>query len=841
MAELIWYQDMLELYNMLQAMNSAQRTYEYNNRDEAYAQWGNTSSAQLPSDKQLLEKLLDLDVGLLVAPMLGDVGLMGGYKTGFTIGELTETAQAIHVAEKGYWSAIALPNIITALTNGAGYNLEADVINSTSAAVLSRLLNREVSEDEVNSYVMGVMCSYDATTNGVRCLIDQDIADQLLDAIADADMFIDPIPAELVIGEQMDTGEYDIPMCAGAINGMLSTAMEQFYQAFDEGDLPTGTGLGDCIGKLDMMVQRLPAIPANALATVSVGGAVGGGGTRPYFEINLAIAAAWTPYVLRATNPASWRGDGYQLNFRLVNGGTDYLLEISSLLQNTSIDAAFYNVTCTKTGENTYEITTSSSGAGITQALIAGAARHYQQGFFAAGYAGNLFTNYMPAREGVIPKGIGDDTPQLGIGTKLLHNIDNWAETWYKTLLRLVGIEGTTEEEKYYVGIDGAALSGVKAGERAADRAQEKSQEGVLVPGIDFPLAQDYDAAIAQPGVIDWAKILNPEIVIPSILNPAVAVTADPDPQPTPSIVVPELPSVTAQRLYTVHKCSQSELNALGAYLWSSDFISLIEKMFTQPIDAVIGLHTLYHQGLPLGGSETIKLGSIPATGCTGTLVTNQYCQVDCGSVAIPEYYGNVEDYQPYSVAQIFLPFIGFKEIDINDIMGGSVYVKYGIDILTGACVATIGVMRDHVSQALYAFEGNCAIQQPVTSADYSRLISGLITIGAGIATGGTGAAVLGAGTLLSGAHRITYPRSGQIGANTGAYLQKKPYILIRRPLAFNASNYQHYYGFPSKWTVTLGQCHGYTKVSDMHLDAIQCTDDERQEIERLLKLGVMM
>ena len=840
MAETLFYDWAVQAWNMLQAQHAAERVHEYATGDDAFTEWGNSSNVDLPSDKQILEKLLDTDLGLLIKPMMMDT-VVSGYRTGFTVGELTEVAQGVQVAEKGMWSMIALPEIVTALTNGAGYNLQADVINSTTAAVLSRLLNREVSEDEVNSYVMGVMTSYDATTNGIRCLIDQDIADQLLDAMADADVFIDPTPEELIVGEQMDTGEYEIPICAGAFSAMLSTAMEQFYQAFDEGDLPSGTGLGDCIGKLDMMLERLPAIPANALATVSVGGAVGGDGTRPYFEVNLAIAAAWTPYVLRRINPASWNGDGYNLSFRTTNGGTDYLLAIDALQQETSIDCAFYNVTCTKTGENTYEISTASSAAGITQVLIAGATRYSLHGFFAAGWAGNMFTSYMPAREGVIPKGIGDDTPQLGIGTRLLHNIDNWAETWYKTMLRLVGIDGTTEDEKYYVGIDGASLSGVKAGQSAADRAQEKSQEGVLDPAIDFPLDYDYSADRAQPGIIDWAKILNPNIVIPSIKNPAVAVTADPDPQPTPSPVIPELPTVTAQRLYTVHKCSQSELNALGAYLWSSDFISLIEKMFTQPIDAVIGLHTLYHAGLPLGGSETIKLGSIPATGCTGTLVTNQYCQVDCGSVAIPEYYGNVEDYQPYSAAQIFLPFIGFKEIDINDIMGGSVYVKYGIDILTGACVATIGVMRDHVSQALYAFEGNCAIQQPVTSADYSRLISGLITIGAGIATGGTGAAVLGAGTLLSGAHRITYPRSGQIGANTGAYLQKKPYILIRRPLAFNASNYQHYYGFPSKWTVTLGQCHGYTKVSDMHLDAIQCTDDERQEIERLLKLGVMM
>lgn len=369
-------------------------------------------------------------------------------------------------------------------------------------------------------------------------------------------------------------------------------------------------------------------------------------------------------------------------------------------------------------------------------------------------------------------------------------------------------------------------------------------QTDVLNPGqtIAKPLdvAQAGAIAGAEQGAITITDTIADAITIPSIYNPAIAIPATVAPTPTPTPVIPVLPpSISAQRLYTVHQVRQDQIDALGAYLWSTDFISLIEHMFTEPIDAVIGLHTLFYGGsLPVGGSETIKLGAISATGCTGQPVQNQYMKFQCGSVNIPEYWNNANDYAPYTKCEIFLPFIGFRDLDINEIMGGSVSLSYGIDIFTGACVAMIGVMRDHVSQALYTFEGNCAVQQPVTGADYSRIVGGLISAGMGIATGGVGAVVGTAAALTS--HKITYNRSGNISANAGACMPKTPYIIIKRPNAYDAPNYRHYYGDPANWTVTLGQCSGYTRVKDVHIDSVACTDAEKAEIVTLLKQGVI-
>ena len=373
--------------------------------------------------------------------------------------------------------------------------------------------------------------------------------------------------------------------------------------------------------------------------------------------------------------------------------------------------------------------------------------------------------------------------------------------------------------------IDDAAYAGAIAGVRALDWAD--AQAGVLDPAIPYPglltLTDLYDY-LNRIGTIDGTRVID--------------ITADPPTSDTP--VIPGVPTLAGNaKLYTVHQMTQAQLNALGNYLWSNDFISLIEHMFNNPAEAVIGLHTLYYGGsLPAGTAEQIKLGSITADNVYGQPITNRYMEFSCGTVHVQSYYGNVEDNDPYTKVQIWLPFIGFRDLSTNEVMGGNVTVKYGIDIYTGACVAMITVLRDGVTQALYSFEGNCALTEPITGADYSRIVSGLIGLGVGVATGGVGAAI-GAANLLTNKN-IVYSRSGSFSANAGAMGIKTPYILIRRPIAYDANFYEDYYGNPSNNTLTLGQCSGYTRVKDMHLDSIACTADEKREIETLLKSGVI-
>lgn len=351
---------------------------------------------------------------------------------------------------------------------------------------------------------------------------------------------------------------------------------------------------------------------------------------------------------------------------------------------------------------------------------------------------------------------------------------------------------------------------------------------------------QAQSGAIKDSEPYPWQET-EPEPVPPINPSPDAPPIEPPTPEPVPFFPpIPPLPSFNANKLFTVHTISDAQMNVLGSYLWSSDFVSLIEHMFTEPINAVLGLHELHYGGsISTGGSEEIKLGAF-GSGANGNLVTNRYLEFSCGTIKVPEFYGNVEDYEPYTKLQLYLPYIGYVSIDTNEVMGKKLTVKYGIDVYTGGCVARVFVNSSGVTQELYNFNGQCGLQLPVTSADYSSLVSRpLLGATLGAVSGGVVGAVTGG---LTGAmnSKITYNRSNGFNSNTGAMTNQKPVLIIERPIVFNAQSYPSFYGNPTNWTVTLSQCTGYTRVKDIHLDKTKATNEEKLEIENLLKEGVI-
>ena len=146
------------------------------------------------------------------------------------------------------------------------------------------------------------------------------------------------------------------------------------------------------------------------------------------------------------------------------------------------------------------------------------------------------------------------------------------------------------------------------------------------------------------------------------------------------------------------------------------------------------------------------------------------------------------------------------------------------------------------MEQQLYAYSGNCSVQIPLTGSDRTRLISGAISGAiAGSVAGGVAGAVVGglAKGFVSGS---SIDRSGGFTANSGAMGIKTPYLIISRKYGYDALSYNEFYGFPSNKTVTLGNCSGFTKVKETHVENIpMATDKEKIEIENLLKNGVII
>ena len=312
----------------------------------------------------------------------------------------------------------------------------------------------------------------------------------------------------------------------------------------------------------------------------------------------------------------------------------------------------------------------------------------------------------------------------------------------------------------------------------------------------------------------------------------------------TPTPVIPPI-GVEAIGFVALYNPTQSQLSSFSQYLWSDNFIDNFKKLFSNPMDAIIGLHMIY--ATPNTGNEAEIVCGYAHSGVMSKTVSSQYIEIDCGSIKVNRYFGNVLDYAPYTKLQLYLPFVGIVDLDTNEIMDGTLNIIYRIDVLTGSCLARLKITRGDYNAELYNFAGNCAVQLPISGGSYSGIIANAIgvagSIGATIASDGALAPVLVGSAVSSATNSHTnVSHSGSLGSNSGALGIKKPYLIITRPKPAEADKFNEFYGKPSNKTIRLGSCSGYTRVKDIHVENISsATDDELNEIESLLKEGVII
>jgi hypothetical protein len=302
----------------------------------------------------------------------------------------------------------------------------------------------------------------------------------------------------------------------------------------------------------------------------------------------------------------------------------------------------------------------------------------------------------------------------------------------------------------------------------------------------------------------------------------------------------------------SLYSATPSQLKSLASYLWTSDFVDVIKKMFGDPMDVIIGLTQLPFS-VPTGMATSVKAGFID-TGIIMPRVAQQYIDFNMGSISYGSYWGNALDFDPYTKVQIYLPFIGFRTLNTNDVINSTVSLKYRVDCLTGSVTAWV-TSGPFVK---YEFSGQCGASIPITSQNYNNVINTAInvvtTVGTGIvggvATGGLGtmasmATVNGisnvASGIASGGMKPTVQRSGGMGGASSLMGMRTPYLVFQRPKTSLPGNYNNLYGYACNKYLKLGNCRGFTQVEHMHLQVQGATDDEMKEIENILHKGVFI
>ena len=307
---------------------------------------------------------------------------------------------------------------------------------------------------------------------------------------------------------------------------------------------------------------------------------------------------------------------------------------------------------------------------------------------------------------------------------------------------------------------------------------------------------------------------------------------------PQDDIPVPEIPPafVTNNSMFTLYNPSAGDLNSLAAFLWSPQWsIDTFKKIFANPLDCILGLMVMPYLAASTA-TKVMAVGNI-STGVSMHYFTKQFYDFDCGTFKIEEFYASYLDYAPYTKVNIFLPYIGDQQLDTDEVMDKTIGVKYRFDIATGDCVAFISVDGN----VLYSYSGNCASRLPLSGNNWSGMLPSFT--GALIAAGSMAAGVpaLGAGAALAvTSMKQNIAHTGSMAGSPGLMGIQTPYLIITRPRQALPRGQNSFTGYPSFMTESLGSLSGYTEVEACHLEHIPCTAEELEEIEQLLKEGVL-
>ena len=221
-----------------------------------------------------------------------------------------------------------------------------------------------------------------------------------------------------------------------------------------------------------------------------------------------------------------------------------------------------------------------------------------------------------------------------------------------------------------------------------------------------------------------------------------------------------------------------------GQVIDTSKYIIAIHKVFVPvPTDEAL---------------QPIKFGYYDSQ-VNSKVVNQRVSKVSCGKVTVPELHHNALDYSPYTTVRIWLPFLGFFDLSIDELTNKEVELTYTIDLVNGKALAEIS----NDDGVIYRFVGTAYEREPY----HTESLNNVSTV------------------YINGAYNMA---------------DYTPYLLIERPINLTPSN-NDLEGLPTYKEVTIGDMTGYVRCRKVFATDMIATEAEKNEIEALLCGGVLV
>ena len=291
--------------------------------------------------------------------------------------------------------------------------------------------------------------------------------------------------------------------------------------------------------------------------------------------------------------------------------------------------------------------------------------------------------------------------------------------------------------------------------------------------------------------------------------------------------------------LTSTYSMTETNLKALGKKLWDNSFLENISMINNSPIENILSVKSF---PFPISGgtSKNVILGNVNME-VTGNELPSTYTPIKTiGTFKVDKKFSGVLEWLNYHIQVIcYLPYIGFVELKIKEILNKTVTLKYIYDVITGVCTACFYANNIEICK----YSGTIAIDIPITASNRAQVESGYVMSALGavgsLLTGNLmGVAGSAFGALMNQNHFTT---KGSPSPSCDAFDEQKAFIIIDYPVYYPPTNYAHDYGYPCNLSMKLGNCKGFTKCANVDVDGLSCTEEERAELKRLLESGVYL
>lgn len=358
-------------------------------------------------------------------------------------------------------------------------------------------------------------------------------------------------------------------------------------------------------------------------------------------------------------------------------------------------------------------------------------------------------------------------------------------------------------------------------------------------------------------------------------------------------------------QLYRPYAMTAAQVASFSNQLWNTSILDVISRYFEKPTDVVIALMSYPFEVQSTETASQIAFNWITdwsSVYVTGHAITDELQTLDFGYIDIDRYSGTFYDYQPYSSVQLYLPYIGFVPLKMNEILGRRVYLKYIVDVITGdfsAIIETSWPDQSHEDETtipvIATYQGNLAKALPLSQQDMFSIYKtgGEIAItGAIAATAGIGAfsaaaeakeaavtaktyeeigsnlastmaeqrssiAAQQSRTMLRTAKRAAAAtginamyavghanspiiRNGNLDGIAGRTSMQEAFVIISVPDQ-NIPGNQGILGYPTNLPGPLENYAGYTEVRDIRIKSATATESELAEIEEIVRGGIII